>query len=162
MSTGITKCSCTPGYTCRGLCYSQNVSSNSETKKRAYSGKWAPIGKQISDHQKNRLYIPTIAQSITKWAYVDEKKCCSGNCILNLIRKYSFDKVIRAIHLARSDVYHTNANRAHEELRELLKFGRCAENGDVMTFFDHKNVFESETQRIKVSCVYLFLYYFPF
>jgi hypothetical protein len=97
------------------------------------------------------MHKPTIALSITKWAYVEEKKCCSGNCILKLIQKFTFDKVVCAIHLARSDVYHTNANHAHEELRELLKFGRCAENEGVMAYFDHKNVFESDASRIKVS-----------
>ena len=100
---------------------------------------------------KNRLHIPSIAISIAKWAYLKEKRCCSGNCIFTLVEKYTLDKVALAVHLARSDTYHTNANRAHEELRELLKFGRCPDTGEVVTYFDHKNVFTSEPAKIKVS-----------
>jgi hypothetical protein len=39
------KCSCTPGYACRGLCFSNDVLK----KKRAYTTKWDPIGKQVSE-----------------------------------------------------------------------------------------------------------------
>ena len=145
------KCTCTPGYTCRGLCFSTDALQNSENKKRAYTAKWVQLGRQVSEHQKNRLHIPSIAISIAKWAYLKEKRCCSGNCIFTLVEKYTLDKVAFAVHLARSDTYHTNANRAHEELRELLKFGRCPDTGDVVTYFDHKNVFTSEPAKIKVS-----------
>jgi hypothetical protein len=71
---------------------------------------------------------------------------------LSLVEKYTLDKVASAIYLARSYTYHTNANHVHEELRELLKFGRCPDTGEVFTYFDHKNVFTSEPAKIKVSC----------
>ena len=83
---------------------------------------------------------------------MEEIKCCSGNCILKLVEKFNINKVASAIHLARLDVYHTNANHAHEEIRELLKFGRCQGTAEVVTYFDHKNVFMFEPARIKVSC----------
>jgi hypothetical protein len=146
------KCTCTPGYTCRGLCFSNDDAKDFENKKRAYTSKWAPTGRQASQHQKNRLHIPSIAISIAKWSFLKEKRCCSGNCILSLVEKYTLDKVASAVHLARSDTYHTNANHAHEELRELLKLGTCPETGEVFTYFDHKNVFTSEPGNIKVSC----------
>jgi len=62
------------------------------------------------------------------------------------------NKVASAAHLAQSDVYHTNANHAHEELRELLKFGNRPNTAEVVTYFDHKNVFTSEPAGNKVSC----------
>ena len=112
--------------------------------------------------------IPAIAINIAKWAYSEEKRCCSGKCIFKLVENFTLDKVVSAVHLARSDVYHTNANHAHEELRELLKFGRCPETAEVVTYFDHKNQFTSEPARIKVSYfkslhffltyIYLFVY----
>jgi len=80
------------------------------------------------------------------------KKCCSGNCILKLVENFNINKVAYVVHLARSDVYQTNANHAHKELRELLKFGRCPDTAEIVTYFDHKNVFTSEPARIKVSC----------
>ena len=81
-----------------------------------------------------------------------EKKCRSGNCILKLVEKFTFNKVSSAAHLARSDIYHTNANHAHEELQELLKFGKCPDTAEVVTYFDHKNVFTYKPARSKVSC----------
>ena len=146
------KCSCTPGYTCRGLCFTKDALPTIENKKRDYTSKWVSIGKPVSEHQKNRMHIPAIAVNLAKWAYLEEKRCCSENCILKLVEKFTLNKVASAVHLARTDVYHTNANHAHEELRELLKFGRCPDTGDVNAFFDHKKVFESEPTRIKVSC----------
>ena len=53
---------------------------------------------------------------------VHTKKCCSCNCISKLVEKYSFNNVAKTVHLARKDVYDTNANLAHVELREVLKF----------------------------------------
>jgi adenylate cyclase class IV len=98
------------------------------------------------------LDFPVIAISIAEWAYMETKKCFSGNCILKLVEKVNINKVAFAAHLARSDVYHTNANHAHEELRELLKIGRCQDTAKVVTYFGNKNVFTSEPVRIKVSC----------
>ncbi len=72
-----------------------------------------------------------------------------------LITKFTLDKVVSAIHLARTDVYHTNANHAHEELRELMKIGKYLDNAEIVTHLNHTNVFESEIARIKVKC---FLY----
>ena len=82
------------------------------------------------------------------------KRYCNGKCILTLVEKYTFNKAASAIHLARSDTYHTNANHAHEELRALVKFGRCPDIGEGFTYFDHKNVFTSEPAKIKVTCVF--------
>jgi hypothetical protein len=101
---------------------------------------------------KNRLNSSAIAISIAKWAYLEEKKCCSGNCILKLVDKFNINKVASVVHLARSDIYHANANHAHEELRELLKLGRCQDSAEVVPYFDHKNVFTYEPARMKVSC----------
>ncbi len=56
----------------------------------------------------------------------------------------------KAVHLARKDVYHTNANHAHVELREGLKFGRCKSTFEVFAYFDHKMVFEDAPSRIKI------------
>jgi hypothetical protein len=80
------------------------------------------------------------------------KKCCSGNYILKLVEKLNINKLASAVHLARSDVYHTTANHAHEEPREILKFGIYLDTAEVVTYFDHKNVFTSKPARIKVSC----------
>ena len=65
----------------------------------------------------------------------------------------------KAVHLARKDVYHTNANNAHVELREVLKFGRCKSTFEVFAYFDHKKAFEDAPSRIKVRHRSVF---FPF
>ena len=69
---------------------------------------------------------------------------------MNLVEKYSVNNVAKAVHLARKDVYHTNANHAHVELREVSKFGRCNSTFEVFAYFDHKKVFEDAPSRIKV------------
>jgi hypothetical protein len=60
--------------------------------------------------------ILAIAINIAKWAYNEEKKSCSGYGIFKLVENFTLDKVLFADHLSRSDVYHTNANHAREEL----------------------------------------------
>ncbi len=97
------------------------------------------------------MYIQAIAINIAKWAYSEEKRCCTGKCIFKLVENFTLDKVVSVVHLARFDVYHKNANQDHEELRELLKFGRCLETAEVVTYFDHKNQFTSQPARIKVG-----------
>ncbi len=82
---------------------------------------------------------------------IERKKVLQRKCILTLVGKYTLDKVASAVHLARTNIYHTNENRAHEEFRELLTFGRCPDTGEVFTYFDHKNVFTSQPAKIKVS-----------
>jgi len=118
------KCTCTPGYTCRGLCFSNDALHNFENRKRAYTTKWAPIGRQASKHQKFNLHIPAIAIGIAKLAYLKKKRCCSGSCILTIVEKCTLNKVVSAVHLARSNAYHTNANHAHGELREMSIYCR--------------------------------------
>jgi hypothetical protein len=119
-----------------------------KSNKRAYTSNWARIEKQISPKQKERMDFSSIAVHVATCAY--KKKCCSCNCILKLVEKYSINNVAKAVHLARKDVYHTNANHAHVELREVLKFGRCNSTFEVFAYFDHKKVFEDAPSRVKV------------
>ena len=117
-------------------------------RKKAYTTKWNPIGINVSEHKKQAGFS-AISISIAKLPCMEENRCCSGNCILKLVEKFNINKVASAVHLARSDVCHTNANHAHEELRELLKFGRCRDTAEVVTYFDHKNVLRMNRQESK-------------
>ncbi len=57
-------------------------------------------------------------------------------CILELVNKFTTDKVAEAFQVARKNVYRTDANYAHSELRHLLHFGT---NGisEVCAYFDN-------------------------
>ena len=66
------------------------------------------------------------------------------------MKKHNILQVAKSVHLARASVYHTNANHAHVELREVLKFGRCKSTFEVFAYFDHKKVFEDTPSRVKV------------
>jgi len=69
------------------------------------------------------MHYPSIYKEITDYAF--SNKCCSVNCIYNLVETHSIIQVAKAMQLARANVYHTNANFAHEELRDLLKYSPC-------------------------------------
>ncbi len=43
-------------------------------------------------------------------------------------------------------MYHTNANCAHEELRDLLKSGQFRDTGEVIAYFDHMKVQTAQTR----------------
>jgi hypothetical protein len=55
---------------------------------------------------------------------------------------------------ARANVYHTDANFAHEELRDLIKSGQCHYTGEIFAYFDHMKILKATTEtplKIKVS-----------
>ena len=145
------RCSCTPGYVCRGNCILaeiKNQTSENNPKKREYASTYVPVfEKNASNKQKQRMDFANIAVDIATFAY--KKCCCSKNCILDLVKRYSSDKVAEAVHLARKNVYHTNANFAHSELRNLLN----DKDGEVFAYFDHQKLlssFADTPSRIKV------------
>jgi hypothetical protein len=68
------KCSCTPGYTCRELSFSNDVLHKKKPTQKN--------GIQLENkypNMKKKLDFLVIAISIAKWAYMEGKKCCSGN-----------------------------------------------------------------------------------
>ena len=117
------RCSCTPGYTCRGNCIIKGLSTSTEDdRKRAYSSSFSSSGQRVaSAKQQKRFHFPSICKDITEYAV--SKKCCSINCIYNLVETHNILQVANAVQSARKNVYHTNANCAHQELRDLLKSG---------------------------------------
>ncbi len=44
----------------------------------------------------------------------------------------------------RANVYHTNSNIAHEELRDLIKPSQCRDIGEVVAYFDHMRVLKND------------------
>jgi len=149
-----TRCSCTPGYRGKGRCILKEIRVSPDgSKKRAYENfSSGSIQRVASRKQNNKMDYARICSEITN--YVVSQKCCSGKCLYHLVEKYNIFQVGKAVQLARADVYHTNANCAHSELRDLLKFGQCATTGDVHTYFNHKEVFqisENTPKKIKVS-----------
>jgi hypothetical protein len=149
------RCSCTPGYTCRGNCIIKGLSASSEeNRKRAYNSSYSCSGQRVaSAKQQKRFHFPSICKEITDYAV--SKKCCSINCIYNLVETHNILQVANAVQSARKNVYHTNANCAHEELRDLLKSGQCRDTGEVIAYFDHMKVLTASTKtplKIKVSC----------
>jgi hypothetical protein len=148
------RCSCTPGYTCRGNCIIKGLStSTEENKKRAYSSSYNSSGQRVaSAKQQKRFHFESICKEITDYAV--SKKCCSINCIYNLVKTHNILQVANAVQLARKNVYHTNANCAHVELRDLLKSGQCQDTGEVIAYFNHMKVLTASTEtpiKIKVS-----------
>ena len=75
----------------------------------------------MNQHDRIMSFV-AIEGSAATWAY--KKKCGSCNRFFNLVEKYTVNNFAKAYHLLRQDVYHTNANHAHEELRELFKVGQ--------------------------------------
>jgi hypothetical protein len=145
------RCSCTPGYTCRGNCIIKGLTTT-ENRKRAYSS-YSSSGQRVaSSKQQKRFHFQSICKEITDYAV--KKKCCSINCIYNLVEKHNILQIANAVLSARKNVYHTNANCAHEELRDLLKSGQCRDTGEVNAYFDHMKVLTASTEtplKIKVS-----------
>jgi len=98
------------------------------------------------------MHYPSIGKEIANYAF--SKKFCSVNCIYNLVETHNIIQVTTAVQKARTNVYHTNANFAHEELRDLLKSGQCYDTRDVLTYFDHMSVLKATAEtplKIKVS-----------
>jgi hypothetical protein len=148
------RCSCTPGYTCRGNCIIKGIStSTEENRKRSYCSSFSgSVLRVASAKQQKRFHFQSICKEITDYAV--SKKCCSINCIYNLVETHNILQVANAVQSARKNVYHTNANCAHEELRVLLKSGQCRDTGEVIAYFDHMKVLTATTGtplKIKVS-----------
>jgi predicted metal-binding protein len=97
--------------------------------------------KHASNKQSKRMDFAQIAVDVATFAY--KNRCCSKNCILELVKQFTTDKVAEAVHLARKNVYHTNANHAHSELRHLLQFGS---NGidEVCAYFEHMKTLSTD------------------
>ena len=68
-------------------------------------------------------------------------------CILELVKQFTTAKVAKIVHLARKNVYHTNANYAHSELRHFLQFGS---NGidEVCAYFEHVKPWSTNTDTL--------------
>ena len=153
-SGGMSKrCSCTPGYTCKGRCILKEIRVSPDgIKKRAYENfSCGSFERVASKKQHDRMDYAKICSEMTDYAV--NQKCCNGKCLHRLVEKYNIFQVGKAVQLAREDVYHTNANCAHSELRDLLKFGQCATTGYIQTYFDHKEVFqitENTPRKLKV------------
>ena len=82
-----------------------------------------------------------IAIELTTYAF--KHKCCTHNCIHQLVTKFNIDLVTKAVHKARENVYHTNANHAHVELRDLLKTRLRPISKKVNAYFDHMKAFST-------------------
>ncbi len=87
------------------------------------------------------MHFPSIYKEITYYAFV--KKCCSVNYIYNLVETNNLIQVAMTVQLARASVYHTNANIAHEELRDMSS--TCHDTGEVIAYFDHSRVLKATT-----------------
>lgn len=151
------RCSCTPGYTCRGNCILKeikNKSNDNNPQKREYAATHGLVfDKHASNKQSKRMDFAHIAVDVATFAYTN--RCCSKHCILELVKQFTTDKVAEAVHLARKNVYHTNANHAHSELRHLLQFGS---NGidEVCAYFEHMKTLSTDNntpEKIKVRNV---------
>ena len=122
-------------------------------KKRAYNISFISLEQRLpSKKQQNRMHYPNICKEITDYAF--SKKWCSVSCINNLVETHNIIQVAKAVQKARENVYHTNANFEHDELRDLLKSSQCHNTRDVLTFFDHMSVLKWTTKtplKIKVS-----------
>ena len=109
--------------------------------------------KHASNKQNKRMDSSYIAVDVATFAY--KQRCCTQNCILELVKQFTIDKIAKVVHLARNNVYHTNANYAHSELRHLLQFGS---NGidEVFAYFEHMKTLSTDTDtpaKIKVRNV---------
>ena len=144
-------CSCTPGYVCRGNCIIKNISPT-DNKKRAYSSSGSSHVRVASEKQIKRMDIRTIYIDLANYAF--KHKCCSSNCIHGFVETYNMSDLAKAVLTARQNVYHTNANHAHRELRDILRTGCCKSTGAVETYFDHHGVFSNTAntpRKLKVS-----------
>ena len=151
------RCSCTPGCTCRGNCILieiKNKSSDYNPKTREYAATEKHVfEKQASNKQKKRMDFANIAVDVATFAY--KQRCCTKNCILELVKQYTTDKVAEAVLQARKNVYHTNANHAHSELRNLLQFGSNGTD-EVCAYFEHMETLSTDKntpKKIKVRNV---------
>ena len=136
-------CSCTARYTCRGNCILKEIKNRPEQNaKRSYSQLLQKSFQRcVSKKQAKRMSREEIAIELTTYAY--KHKCCTHNCIHYLVLKFNIDLVTKAVHNARQHVYHTNANHAHVELRDLLKTCLCPVSKKVNTYFDHMKAFST-------------------
>jgi len=136
-------CSCTAGYTCRGNCILKDIKNRPDKNaKRSYSlFLQKSFQRCVSKKQAKRMSAHEIAIELTTYAF--KHKCCTNNCIHQLVSKFNIDLVTKAVHNARKQVYHTNANHAHVELRDLLKTGLCPVSKKANTYFDHMKLFST-------------------
>ena len=133
-------CSCTAGYTCRGNCILKEIKPE-QNAKRSYSQFFQKSFQRCVSKKQAKRSTEEIAIELTTYAY--KHKCCTHNCIHQLVVKFNIDLVTKAVHSARQHVYHTNANHAHVELRDLLKTGLCHVSKKVNTYFDHMKAFST-------------------
>ena len=89
------------------------------------------------------MHYPCICKEITEDAF--SKKCCSVNCIYNLVETHNIIQVEKEVKLARVNVYHTNASFAHDELGDLLKSGQWRDIGEISAHFDHMRFLTATT-----------------
>lgn len=135
-----TRCTCTPGYTCIGSCALSAVHDAEAKNTRCYTCNWEPVAKKVpSQHQRRRMDKNEITVRVAEKAF-KEKPCCSSNCVQKMVNEFSIEKVAQAIHTERSRVFHTNQNKAHDEIREILRRGMSTENSRIGTYFFHQGV----------------------
>ena len=101
MGVAQPRCSCTPGYTCRGNCIIKELStSTEENRKREYCSSFRSSWQRVaSTKQQKRLHFPSMCKEITDYAV--SKKCCSINCIYNLVETQNILQVANAVQSAR-------------------------------------------------------------
>ena len=140
LSKMTTPCTCTPGYTCIGSCALSAVNFAEAKHTRCYTCNWEPVAKKVpSPHQRRRMDKNEITVRVAEKAF-KAKPCCSSNCMLKMVNKFTIEKVAQAIHTERSRVFHTNQNKAHDEIREILRRGMSTENSRIGTYFFHQGV----------------------
>ena len=99
-----------------------------------------------------QMHYPSNCKEIIDNAF--SKKCRSVNLIFNLVETHNIIQVAKAVRKARVNVYHIIENFAHEQRRDLLKFGQCQYIGEVFAFYVHMRVLNATTTtqlKIKVS-----------
>ena len=134
------RCDCTPGYTCVGLCA---ISDANREAKRSHTTNWESVAsKTVSEKQKIRMSLDDIRVRLTIFVYKC-KPCCKKNCVRSMVDRFGMEVVAKAILAERTRVYHTNQNKAHEELREVLRRGQGT-NSAVETFFFHNGLLQLE------------------
>ena len=140
LSKTTTRCTCTPGYTCIGSCALSAVHDAEAKSTRCYTCNWEPVAKKVpSPHQRRRMDKNEITVRVAEKAF-KAKPCCSSNCVKEMVLKFGIGKVAQAIHTERSRVFHTNQNKAHDEIREILRRGMSTKNSKIGTYFFHQGV----------------------
>ena len=82
----------------------KNKSNDNNPQKREYAATHGLVfDKHASNKQSKRMDFAQIAVDVATFAY--KNRCCSKNCILELVKQFTTDKVAEAVHLARKNVY---------------------------------------------------------